>query len=219
LELHPEILPQNTGNILERLKGMIKKDRFVLAGGTALALQLGHRISEDLDFFTSHSFVTEELFRKIKGKKLSPVVLQEGKGTLTVLVRQVKLSFFHYDYPFLEKPRDDMGIPVADVVDIASMKIIAINQRGAKRDFIDLYFILQQIPFWKIAGNLFHRYGAGRISPVQISKSLVYFTDAEGDPEPRYCGDERPVWSEVRKFFQGRCKQFALDLQQAANHF
>ncbi len=198
---------------------MIKKEGFVLAGGTALALQLGHRISDDLDFFTSHSFVTEELFRKIKGKRLSPVVLQEGKGTLTVLVKEVKLSFFYYHYPFLEKPRGDLGIPLAHVVDIASMKIIAINQRGAKRDFIDLYFILQQIPFWKIVENLFHRYGPGRISPMQISKSLVYFEDAEGDPEPRYCGAERPAWSQVKKFFQGRCKQLALDLQQAANNF
>lgn len=197
---------------------MIKKDRFVLAGGTALALQLGHRISEDLDFFTLDSFVTEELFQKIRRKRLSPAVLQEGKGTLTVLVQEVKLSFFHYDYPFLENEMTlgDLGIPLANVVDIASMKIIAINQRGAKRDFVDLYFILQQIPFWKIAGNLFHRYGAERINPIQISKSLVYFADAEGDPEPRYCGNEQPAWSQVKKFFQSRCKQFALDLQQRA---
>lgn len=217
MTLHPETLPENTLNVFVRLKGMIKTDRFVLAGGTALALQLGHRISEDLDFFTSRRFSSEELFQKIKRRKLSPVVLQEGKGTLTVLAEGVKLSFFHYDYPFQEKPVVFEGIPIADVVDIASMKIIAINQRGAKRDFVDLYFILQTFPFWKIAGNLVQRYGAERIHPVQTGKSLVYFADAENDPEPRYCSKERPEWHRVKKFFQSRCKQFTLDLQQAVS--
>ena len=80
------------------------------------------------------------------------------------------------------------------------MKIMAIAQRGAKRDFVDLYFILKDIPFRKIAENMAQRYDADRINPVNIGKAIVYFNDADIDPEPQYCGKEKPVWDSIKSF-------------------
>ena len=125
----------------------------------------------------------------------------------------IKVSFFRYAYPFIEETTPFHGIRLADVVDIASMKVIAISQRGAKRDFVDLWFILQTIPFWKIVENMTARFGKDRINPVNIGKSLVYFNDAEEDPEPKYPGKVKPEWKAVKKFFIGHVRQMTLDME------
>jgi predicted nucleotidyltransferase component of viral defense system len=193
---------------------MVRARGFVLAGGTALAMQLGHRISEDLDFFSTERFSTDELFRGLKKAGLAPSVLQEEKDTLTVNARGTKLSFFLYPYPFLERQRTMSGIPLAGVIDIASMKVMAITQRGAKRDFIDLYHVLKDVPFRKVAENMVRRYGDGKIGAVHVGKSLVFFEDAESDPEPRYCG-RGPEWDAVKRFFRKNTRQMVLDLEIA----
>ena len=235
--MHPECFPSAGHAVLGRLKNIAASERFILAGGTALALQIGHRISEDLDFFTEKTFSTDNIFQKIKRAGLAPAILQEEEGTLVLIVNNtkvtpfskgaglplprniatesggIKVSFFRYAYPFIEETTPFRGIHLANVVDIASMKVIAISQRGAKRDFIDLWFILQTIPFWKIVENMAMRFGKDRINPVNIGKSLVYFNDAEEDPEPKYPGKAKPEWKAVKKFFIGHVKQMALDME------
>ena len=103
MTLYLETLPLKPRKILLKLKGTIRAHHFILAGGTGLALQLGHRLSVDLDFFTNRPFNTEALFQKIKRLKLSPALQQEEEGTLTVMADGVKISFLHYAYPFIEK--------------------------------------------------------------------------------------------------------------------
>lgn len=212
--MHPECLPEGGRKVLSGLRGVVRAHGFILAGGTALAMQLGHRVSEDLDFFTTGQFSTDELFRGLKKGGLAPSVLQEEKETLTVSARGTKLSFFRYPYPFLERRRSMGGIPLAGVIDIASMKVTAITQRGAKRDFVDLYFILKDVPFRKVAENTIRRYGTERVSAVHVGKSLVFFDDAESDPPPRYCG-RGPEWEAVKLFFRKNVKQMVLDLEAA----
>ena len=216
MALHLETLPMQSQKVFAKLKSLIKTQRFVLAGGTGLALQLGHRISEDLDFFTDQNFSTDDLFQKIKAKKLSPMVLQEEKGTLTITADEVKISFLKYSYPFKEKMVHMDGMPIAGIIDVASMKMIAISQRGAKRDFVDLYVVMQTVPFWKIAENMIERFGKDRINAVHIGKSLVYFNDADIDPDPRYLGRNRPEWKVVKKFFKKNVQQMVMDLDQAS---
>jgi len=212
--MHPDCLPRDGRRTLAALKGPVRAHGFILAGGTALALQLGHRISEDLDFFSAAPFSTDALYREVKGRKLSPSVLQEAEGTLTVDAAGVKVSFFHHPYPFVGKLAHFGGIPLASITDIASMKVIAVSQRGARRDFIDLFFILKDTPFRKVAENMVARYGAARISPVGIGKSLVFFDDAESDPDPRYRG-QGPDWESVKRFFVRNVRQIVLDLEAA----
>lgn len=213
--MHLNCLPSDVRGLLKDLSGIVHAHDFILAGDTALALQLGHRLSVDLDFFTARPFSTEGIFSELRRLGLDPVVLEESTGSLTVTLNKAKVSMFHYPYPFTSKEKEIKGIPVAGIIDIASMKVIAISQRGAKRDFVDLYFVLQDIPFRKVAENMIERFGRGRINSVHIGKSLVFFNDADSDPEPRYAGTENPDWEDVKTFFTNNVQQMVLDMDKA----
>lgn len=215
--MYTECLPANGKRVLRRLKGIVRSHRFVMAGGTALALQIGHRVSVDLDFFSEEPFSTGFLFKEMEDAGLNPTLMLEEEGTLTTDVEGVKVSMLRYPYPFVDKKVRWEGFVLAGILDIAAMKVIAISQRGAKRDFVDLYFILQDIPFRKIAENMVNRYGPNRINPVNIGKSLVYFDDAEEDPEPLYLKKGGTGWKDVKTFFKKNVKQMVLDLQDAAD--
>ncbi|MBM4135308.1 MAG: nucleotidyl transferase AbiEii/AbiGii toxin family protein [Nitrospira sp.] len=210
-----ECLPAKGWKVLQSLKAMLTKYHAILAGGTALALHLGHRVSADLDFFTDKNFSVENIISEIRKTGHSFRLISEGEGYLIADVEGIKVSMFRYYYPFLEKPVKYEGIPIAGILDIASMKVIAISQRGTKRDFIDLYFILQDMPFHKIADHMIKRFGKERVNPIHIGKSLVYFSDAESNPEPEYIKGREISWDNVKKFFRSHVKQFVLDLDTA----
>lgn len=212
--MHLECLTPAALTVLKMIAPVVTTHGFVLAGGTAVALRLGHRVSVDFDFFTERSFVPAKILQAVNGLGLTATVLQEEPGTLTVSVNGVKISFFHYPYAFLEATSTLRGVPVAGLIDIASMKIIAMIQRGAKRDYVDLYFILQDIPFAKVAENMIHRYGVDRVNPVVIGKALVFFQDADLDPEPAYLV-KRKDWSAIKKYIANHIQQFALDIHNA----
>ncbi|MBI5885473.1 MAG: nucleotidyl transferase AbiEii/AbiGii toxin family protein [Deltaproteobacteria bacterium] len=215
MKAHIESLPLATLETLRRLGRLAAARGFTLAGGTGLALHIGHRVSQVLDFFTDRPFSTTEVFEEIKALGLRARVIQEEKGTLSMLVNETKVSFLGYGYGFPEKTTLVEGVAVAGVIDIASMKVIAISQRGAKRDFVDLYFIMQDTPFWKVAENLVERYGADRINPVHIGKALVFFDDAEADPDPLYMTKARTDWKRIKRFFKDQCRQMVIDMHKA----
>lgn len=200
---------------MRNLSGMLSRYKAVLAGGTALALYLGHRISVDLDFFTAAGFNNEAVISEIRKTKTPFRLFSEGEGYLIAEVGGIKTSLFKYEYPFLEKLTVYESIRIAGVLDIASMKIIALSQRGTKRDFVDLFFILRELPFHKIAEHMVRRFGRERINPVHIGKSLVYFSDAEAHPEPEYVKGKEVNWPKVKDFFRNHVKQFTLDIDIA----
>ncbi|MBI5639249.1 MAG: nucleotidyl transferase AbiEii/AbiGii toxin family protein [Nitrospirae bacterium] len=213
--MHRECFPEEGWKILGSLKGIAQKHKAVLAGGTALALHLGHRVSVDLDFFTDSGFRTETVITEMRKTGKDFRLMAEADDYLIADIEGVKISLFQYAYPFLEKPHAYEGIQIAGILDIASMKIIAISQRGTKRDFVDLYAVLQDIPFHRIAEHMVKRFGRERLSPVHIGKSLVYFSDAESNPDPAYIKGREITWEEVRKFFRGHVKQFVYDFDEA----
>jgi hypothetical protein len=145
-KLKYDVLDRRRIQLLERLKEF-KKD-FYLAGGTALALQMGHRISVDFDFFSSIGFDNGVLLNKIRRLFLNEdfSVLQDEKNTLTVLVgNEVKLSFFSLEYQNLFPLMDSEFFRLASVHEIGIMKLIALA-RASYKDYVDIYFILKQIP-------------------------------------------------------------------------
>ncbi|MCL5292680.1 MAG: hypothetical protein M1548_09210 [Actinobacteria bacterium] len=95
------------------------------------------------------------------------------------------------------------------------MKLLAVSQRGAKRDFIDLFFVMHQVPFDRIANTLVERYGSHRINPVHIGKSIVFFDDAGSDPDPDYMPGFARDWQEIEEFFKSRVKQIVLEIEAA----
>lgn len=215
MKIHRDSLSAQGWTVLKKLENIVSKHVFVLAGGTALALQKGHRISYDLDFFTLQGFRNDALIPEIKKAVKDFQVLSEEEGSLTLDIGGVKVSFLQYDYPFIAEAVVLGRTRLAGVLDIAAMKIIAINQRGAKRDFVDLYAILQEIPFHQVARHTVLRFGKERINPVQTGKSLVYFADADTNPDPAYRKGMELDWEDIKKFFRGHVKQFVLDLDAA----
>ena len=174
-----------------------------LAGGTALALQIGHRISYDLDFFTDQKFKAQIFLKEMSRFKLYQHE-RVGWGTILGKLGNVKFSLFYYPYPLLRKPISFKNINIADIADISAMKIAAISERGTKRDFVDLYFILQKIALNEAFNFYDKKYQKLSSNSVHIKKSLVYFEDAEKDPTPKMI---IPVsWGKVKTFFKKEIK-------------
>ena len=215
MKIYKECLAPKGWSVLKKLRNIVSKHEFVLAGGTALALWKGHRISYDLDFFTLHDFRNDGLISEIKRSTRDYQVISEEEGSLTLEIEGVKVSFFKYEYPFIDETARLEHAMLAGILDIAVMKVIAVNQRGVKRDFVDLYAILQEIPFHKVARHMILRFGKERINPVHIGKSLIYFADADTNPDPAYRKGKELNWDHIEKFFRAHVKQYVLDLEVA----
>ncbi|MCG2713047.1 MAG: nucleotidyl transferase AbiEii/AbiGii toxin family protein [Candidatus Omnitrophica bacterium] len=203
-----QVLPGNTKAILALLEKSEIVQKAYLAGGTALALQLGHRISYDLDFFTTDEFDENNLLPKLK--EISKFEL-ERTAWRTVLgnFEGVRFSIFYYEYPLLHSTRKFGKVNILDIRDIAAMKIAAIASRGVKRDFIDFYFICQEGISLDEAIRLYDKkYKNLATTSVHIMKSLVYFEDAEKDPMPNML---KPCkWEEVKRFFEREVKKITI---------
>lgn len=180
-KIYWDILDQKRSEILPFLSNF--KDDFYLAGGTALALQLGHRDSIDFDFFSTNSFSTEELFHKVERIFLGHQVvkIQEAKDTLTLIIdSSIKLSFFGYQYKLIKPLIDENFFKLASIEDIAGMKMSAIISRSVLKDYIDLYFIFHQFELTTLLNLTNKKFPT--IDSNLVLKSLVYFEDIENEP-------------------------------------
>ncbi len=176
----------------------ILKDAY-LAGGTALALQIGHRISVDFDFFTPVEFNPKEFSGALE-KIGSFNEDSADKGTVLGQFEGVKFSLFIYKYPLSFPSVQYLSLNMADIRDIAAMKIDAIAARGAKRDFIDLFFICQSGYSLKQLLDIYDKkYENLNTSKMHIIKSLVYFDDAEPDEMPRMLNTVS--WDKIKEYF------------------
>jgi hypothetical protein len=191
-------LPKNGEKILDLLNKDNLLNDFYLAGGTGLALQIGHRKSMDFDFFSKNKFDTNYYITRLHN--LGDFnLLDEAKGTVTGTLYNVKISFFHYNYPLLWNLDNFNEIKVADIKDIGLMKFTAIAGRGTKKDFIDLYYIAKNhISLSKLFSHFDDKYGS-TYNRYHILKSLIYFDDAENDKEPEML--EEMKWKSVKQFF------------------
>lgn len=180
-------------------KSGLLKDAY-LAGGTALALQLGHRISVDFDFFTSKDFVPKAISAKVA--KLGAFKEEQAdKGTILGVFNRIKFSLFIYKYPLISSPSKYLSLKIADIRDIAAMKIDAIATRGIKRDFVDMYFICKSgLKLDDILSFYNKKYGKLASNLIHIQKSLVYFNDADLGDMPRMLVSCK--WEEVKRFFE-----------------
>lgn len=169
-----------------------------LAGGTALALQIGHRISVDLDFFTPEKFderVLASRLRNIDGFSL------EQTAPLTILgkIGETKMSLFNYPYKLVEETISFEGINLASKKDIAAMKIHALESRGVKRDFVDLFFLAKELSLEEMIEFYDQKYNCLEDHLYSILKSLSYFEDSERNELPSMLVSVS--WDEIKKFF------------------
>jgi predicted nucleotidyltransferase component of viral defense system len=155
---------------------------FYLAGGTALALQIGHRTSIDFDFYSASPFDSLELLSALKTQIPEITVHSQEEKTLRIVSKETELSFFQYSYPLLKPLTWFENLAIASKEDIAAMKLIAIVQRGTQRDFVDIYFLLQEYSLQELLDYTTQKFE--NYQEMLILKALVYFDDAE-NAEPR----------------------------------
>ena len=165
-----------------------------LVGGTALALQYGHRSSVDLDMFGDVPDDDQALleildgFGKVQGQKTS-------KYIKTFVIDNIKVDFVNYShYPWIDGVVAEDGLRLASPKDIAAMKIGAIEGRGSKKDFFDLYFLLQHYTLEEILGFYLQKYP--QYSMFRVRMSLIYFEDAENQDDPKLF--EKVDWETVK---------------------
>lgn len=196
---HAEVLPDGWGRAAADLSARSALSGFYLAGGTGLALWLGHRRSVDLDLFSEAAFESggvRDRLRNLAGLRN----VETAPGTVHLELHDVKVSFLHYPYPLLFPLRPFDALSVADPRDIACMKLDAVANRGSRRDFIDLYLVTQSYGLREVFKWFGEKYAAVPYNRTHLFKSLTYFRDAEEQPMPDML---IPLaWDEVRNFFR-----------------
>lgn len=195
-------VPPVLRSLLTQLASLSVTKDFYLAGGTGLALQLRHRRSVDLDFFSRTNRLDaggrQALVARLR--RLPGWALIEAKdGTVHGQVGRVRVSFFWYDEPLVRPLTRQGGVRIASVEDIGLMKIGAVIGRGSRKDFVDLYAVCQRVPLARLLGLGRRKFADSRDFSFHALKALAFFEDAEREPAVRSAA---PVaWPQVKDFF------------------
>ncbi len=193
--LHLETVESSTLELLKKLQKLPVLSDTRLVGGTALALQLGHRKSVDLDFFGRIDCEVEYLRESIAGIA-SLTILKESPHIHIYVVDGIKVDIVNYKYRWLDEVVVKQGIRMASVRDIAAMKVTAIIGRGTKKDFIDIAFLLHRFSLEEILKFYSAKYNDGSV--FMAMKSMAYFDDAEAEPMPDMFVNQS--WEQVKEY-------------------
>ncbi len=182
--VHLDILNESQKKVLSQLAYALAGTEFYMAGGTALALHIGHRLSIDFDWFITTFENPEKLFQRLEDCGIVFDIKSVDIGTVYMEIDTVQVSFIGYKYPMLHPPMmlPHEGVKLAGTDDIACMKLSAIASRGSRKDFIDLYFLINFFrsleDYLKLYMQKYQNRDVGH-----VIRSLVYFQDAEAEPE------------------------------------
>jgi predicted nucleotidyltransferase component of viral defense system len=185
-QLHYNAVPAETLGLLKNLQCLTGLANAYLVGGTALALYVGHRISEDLDFFVPEGFNVEALSEEIRtfAERMNTDFAEtdRAKNTLSSRIGIIKTDIITFAYPMLESVQEIDNIRLASLPDIAAMKLSAIVNRGAKKDFWDIHHLLTLVSLPDMIE--FFRAKFRTRDALHVLRALTYFDDAEPLPDP-----------------------------------
>lgn len=182
---------------LEILKSLLQIPAFRklrLVGGTSLALQLGHRKSIDIDLFGSLDADEQAISKSFRDFK-SVKILQKSENITIYSIEGIKVDIVNYSYPWLSPVIEEDGIRLAQMDDIAAMKLSAITGRGTKKDFVDIAFLLQRFNLRQMLEFYTRKYYDG--SEFLVIKSLTYFDDADQEKDPIMLKEMK--WEETKR--------------------
>ncbi len=189
---------------LELLKVLMQKKclaNFNLVGGTSLSLQIGHRLSIDIDLFTINDFDTSEIVLELK-EDLHFDIVQQNPNTLTLNIEYpinsnqfIKVDILKYPYPLLNAIIKIDGIRLLSIEDIIPMKLSAVSNRGAKKDFYDIYFLLDKYSLKEMLELFSKKFP--NINHFHLIKSLTYFNTADEDANPKVF--KKLSWEQVKE--------------------
>jgi hypothetical protein len=209
MRLHARALGRRQLSLLTRLGPFLDSSPFYLAGGTALALHLGHRRSVDFDWFSERPLADPlRLAAEVEASGVPLAVTSVDKGTLHAMSAGVRVSFLEYRYPLLRPPVATRlaGLRLASIEDIAAMKLAAVAQRGSRKDFVDVFALGGLLGLEEMLALYRRKYGVRDVGHVMVA--LAYFDDAEGERMPAML--RRWSWADVRRTIQRWVRQATL---------
>ncbi len=206
--LHLTTVDNNTYQLLRKIFTIeIIRDNFALAGGTSLALQIGHRQSIDLDFFSTAIFDVKELEIILTGsEKFRFKYIGNNSRMLFGLINNIKCDFINEPATLIEPFLIRDGVSYFSIPDIAAMKLHTVCGRGKKKDFFDIYALLQEYSWRKLLEWFVEKYGETQLFFLQ--RSILYFEDAESDPDIKSYPPFSKSWEEIKKYITATCSGY-----------
>lgn len=180
--LHSEAVPGRTLALLKRLCAHPSLDGFALVGGTSLALRFGHRMSVDLDFFRPEKFDNKPLAAALAADFTFQITNDNSNGMMT-FIEKVKVDFVTYPYALLHPYETLEGVRMMSLADVVAMKLGAISNRGAKKDFYDLHTLLKNLGIHQILSMYGQKFP--NHDPMIPIRSMIFFDDAEATETPK----------------------------------
>ena len=200
MKVHREALGRSQRLLLPRLAPLARQHGFYLAGGTALALHLGHRRSVDFDWFREDPIDDPlRLAADLRAAGLRFETDRVEKGTLHGRASGVRVSFLEYGYPLLKPLREVEGLRLAALEDIAAMKLAAVAQRGSKKDFVDVFALGRRLGLADMLTFYRKKYGVEDVGHVLVA--LACFDDADRERTPMLL--QPRSWPEVKATLRG----------------
>lgn len=208
--LHKEAIEPDTLELLKILQSDRNLEGFHLAGGTSLAMQIGHRKSIDLDLFTLNDFDTNSLLEHLEESFRFKLIFSSA-NTLKGTICDINVDFIAHKYPLINTPIFEEGIRLYSIEDITAMKLNAIAGNGTRsKDFIDIYFILKQYSLDDILG--FYKIKYRDRNQLHVIKSLAYFEDISTKDFPKMILEKEISLNEVKKVISAHINNFTEKL-------
>ena len=190
--------------LLGRLMLRPELQDFALAGGTGLALQTGHRLSVALDLFSARDFEPEVLLDRLRDE-FRTELHNISKNTLNLHINGTKVDLLTYKYPMLNSLIQEGNIRIYSMEDIAAMKLSAVSSRGSKRDFYDLYFLIKKYSLSELLDFYKRKFETEQY--YHVIKSLIFFDDAEGEPDPRLINSNL-TWKMIKSELENAVREY-----------
>lgn len=196
--LHSKAVPPGTLALLKKLCAHAATDGFALVGGTSLALRFGHRISVDLDFFRPKKFDNKIVSASLAADFPSFQLTNDNSNGMMCFIEDVKVDFVTYPYPLLHPFETIEGVRMMSLTDVVAMKLGAISNRGAKKDFYDLHTLLRELGLEKLLDCYARKFP--NHDPMIPLRSMIYFEDAEETETPKTL--IKTTWAKVKADIQ-----------------
>jgi len=196
--LRTETVERTTFELLKKLMQDEKLSDFFLVGGTNLALQLGHRLSIDLDLFAYIPFETEYLVNHLINVYDIQTERVRGENTIVGRIAGVKVDMIAHIYPPLQNPIIVEGVRMYSLQDIAAMKLVAISDNGTRlKDFVDIAYLSTQMSLVQMLEYYATKYR--NASPIHALRGLAYFGDINFDESIALCNGKKFNWKKIEQ--------------------